>query len=175
MKPEPSRRPKTSSPLTTLAVILGAVLPALLALVLIGTFSSSGSKPKSTPSPDRVTVPLNRVISTLTQHEFRGKVRLIIAGTGQIEGTALSDAFFRYTDDQGQPLDPPQASAFPLKIDGTPATDVSAEPFEYQEDHVYTLIYDAGSDSHAISLGLSDPNARDNTGEFTIDVVPLDD
>jgi hypothetical protein len=163
-----------STPLTTVAVILGAMLPALLALVLITSFASSGSQPKATPSPDTVTVPLNRVISTLTQHDFRGKVRLIIAGTGQVEGTADSDAFYRYTDDQGQPLDPPQPSAFPLKIDGQPATDLAETPLDYQDDHVYTLIYDAGSDSHAISFGLSDSDARDNTGELTIDVVPLD-
>jgi len=174
MKNERPRQLKIAAPWTTLFVVTGAILPALLALLLITSFASSGDKPQVTPSPETVTIPLNRVISTLTLHDFRGKVRLIIAGTGQIEGTAFSDALYRYTDDQGQPLDPPPPSTFPLKIDGRPVHNVTDEPLDYQDDHVYTLIYDAGSDAHALSFGISDTNARDNTGEITIEVVPLD-
>lgn len=174
MKTERTRPSKTAAPWTTIAVILGAVLPVLLALLLITKFSSSGGEAEPTPAPETVIVPLNRVISTLTRHDFRGKVRLIIAGNGQVEGTAFSDAFYRYTDDQGQPLDSPELTPFSLEIDGHPALDLAHTPLDYQADHIYTMIYDAGSDTHAISFALSDPDARDNTGQFTIDVVPLD-
>lgn len=170
--------PASSNPLVSLAVLLGAAVPPLLACLLVVLFVVPGSKStsKKAGTQETVIVQFNRIVPALTQQEYSGKVRLFIEGTGQADQGTYNDAFYRYADAQGQPLDPPQLTTTGLEIDGQRAIDalkLTGTPPDYQSDHAYSMIYDLGSTPRHISFGLADQNARDNTGQFTINVVQL--
>ncbi|MCB0240179.1 MAG: hypothetical protein KDH08_16385, partial [Anaerolineae bacterium] len=96
-----------------------------------------------------------------------------VSGVGQASGTAYSDAFYIYTDGQGNPITPvhpPGPYNYTLWINNGPA-DVFVSPIPaYAPQHVYTFSIAAPGGSLRFAIG--DEGSGDNTGEYTVKVTP---
>jgi hypothetical protein len=164
----------------TLLLVLGSAAPVAIAFFLVA--STNGGNPLdnipdyAAPLTETLVIPVDRAGPTYTAFEYAGKVRLFIEGTGQAAGVGSSDAFYRYADADGLPLEIPQAGLFDLEIDGQRASDVlglSGDPLLYNDDHLYAAIYDAGPRLRRLAFRVSEEAAGDYTGTLTITVVQL--
>lgn len=181
-----TRKDNTRSPLErTVSIMLlaiGSALPFLIAWFLIASTNDDNPLDNITDfessQEETLTVPFNAGAAVRTDLRYRGKVRLIIEGTGQAAGTAYSDGFYLYTDADGTPLKTPLLGEFTLEIDGQDATTamgLADEPLPYRDDHFYTAVYDVGFDLNHIAFRVADPTPDDNTGAYTITVIDIDD
>jgi hypothetical protein len=120
-----------------------------------------------------VTVRFDRALPTYTQHEYSGKVTLLISGTGQAGGNSMSDAFYLFTDEQGNLRNPPQTEAFDLEIDGRRAIitlGLRDNPPMFTANHTYSVSYDVGPTPRRIAFRISDLIVDDNKGMFTVQI-----
>jgi hypothetical protein len=109
--------------LTMLLLIIGSVAPMAIAFILVASTNHGGNPLDKIPDyetlpTETLVVPFDRGEATITQYQYWDKVRIVVEGTGQAGGTAYSDAFYLYTDANGQPLEIPQTAMFDLEIDG---------------------------------------------------------
>jgi hypothetical protein len=184
VNPKRKRQPISTSRITlNLLVIAGAALPVVLAVALISLSGGDGDKTDDPPQPEwrdmreTVIVPFDQDAAVRTQYRYRGRVRLFLSGTGQASGSAYSDALYLYTDDAGNPLDEPRLGEFDLEIDGEHTArqlGLADDPPPLVDDHLYAVIYDVGPEPRRISFRTSDHYLADNTGEYRIDVIQLD-
>jgi hypothetical protein len=166
--------------LMTLLLVLGSAAPVAIAFFLVASTNDDNPLDKipgyETLPSETLVIPFDRGEPTTTEFYYWDKVRLVIEGTGQVAGTAYSDAFYLYTDANGQPLETPQTGMFDLEIDGEraiKALGLTDEPPPYEQKHLYAVIYDAGPRARRITFRISDESAGDNTGALTITVVQL--
>jgi hypothetical protein len=109
------------------------------------------------------------VYSAQTEFRYSGKVLISISGTGQASGTEYTDAFYAFTDYEGNRTNP-RLIGFSLTINGRLARDLISEKQvpPYQEDHIYSFVIDAPGG--ALRFGVDDTATDDNTGSYTIDL-----
>jgi hypothetical protein len=178
-----SQRNPNQSPLqktlTTLLLIIGSVAPMAIAFFLVASTNHGGNPLDKIPDyetlpTETLVVPFDRGEATITQYEYWDNVRIVVEGTGQAGGTAYSDAFYLYTDANGQPLEIPQPAMFDLEIDGQRAIErIEGDPPPYNDAHLYAVLVDAGPRARHLAFRISDEVVGDNTGSFTITVVQL--
>jgi hypothetical protein len=178
----PQRHPNQSplqKTLTTLMLIVGSAAPLAVAFFLVASTNHGGNPLDRVPDyetlpTETLVVPFGRGEATTTQFEYWKNVRIVIEGSGQAGGTAYSDAFYLYTDANGQPLEIPQVAMFDLEIDGQRAIDgIEGDPPPYNRDHLYAVLYDAGPRARHLAFRIADDVVGDNTGAFTITIVEL--
>jgi uncharacterized repeat protein (TIGR01451 family) len=140
------------------------------------TLRHSASEALAEPDITRetVVVPFRSGIGGVqTQQSFSGPVTVTVSGTGQASGTAWSDAFYIYTDFQGNPVPPTHPTThynYTLWINDGPA-DAYVSPIPaYRPDHVYTFPINAPGGRLRFAVG--DELSGDNSGEYTITVTP---
>lgn len=142
-----------------------------------------------TPTPTRVTTPtptpttpapvgetltiyfINGMNSTPTVYSYKGKVTITVSGTGEEAKNKWMDAFYQYTDANGQPITPVHTSTYPgwtLWINGGVADDYVQPIPDYNSSHVYTFTINAPGGT--LSFGIGDTYLKDNTGSLTIKV-----
>jgi serine/threonine protein kinase len=129
--------------------------------------------PTPTPTPqltETLTVPfIDGTSGVSTQYSYSGTVQVTVSGTGQAASTQWSDAFYRYTDRSGNPLNPPDhASCWVMYINSQP-TDTFVSTPTYQSSHSYTFMMTAPGGT--LSFGVCDGVTTDNTGSYTITVT----
>jgi hypothetical protein len=140
-----------------------------------------------TPIPTATNTPLPRVVKpgseTLTVYfkdgatgvstvnDYSGMVTIYAEGTGKASAPQLSDAFYVFTDFNGNPIEPMRFKElynFTLWINGGPA-DEYVEPIPpYNDDHVYEFTIDAPGGKLVFAVG--DVAVADNDGYFTVTV-----
>ena len=102
-----------------------------------------------------------------TKKEYKGPVTITIKGSGQAAGKKYSDAFYIYTDEQGNPITPTRVPVFAtLCINEKPSSEFVQPIPPYSETHMYTVTVNAPG-GH-LTFGVCDDNLSDNTGSFTI-------
>ena len=104
---------------------------------------------------------------THTTKSYTGPITITVSGTGQAAGKKYSDAFYVYTDEQGNPVEPTRVPAFALLcINGQPTDQFVQTIPAYNASHRYTFSFQALGGP--LSFGSCDPDTTDNTGSFTI-------
>lgn len=161
---------------------IGSALPFLIAWFLIASTNDENPLDNipdyEAPQEETLTLPLDRASSVRTVYRYRGKVRVVIEGSGQLGGSAYHDLFYVYTDAAGDPLAVPQLADSAVTINGEPALialDLEDDPLPYNDDHFYTAIYDGGFDLYRLAFKITGSTTEDNTGAFTITVIDIDD
>lgn len=101
-----------------------------------------------------------------TSQSYTGPMTITVSGTGQAQGTMHSDAFYIYTDANGNPVAPSHHSYATLCINGHPV-DQFVQPIPpYSSDHTYKLTINAPGGP--LTFGVCDSILTDNSGSFTI-------
>jgi hypothetical protein len=107
-----------------------------------------------------------------TENHYSGLVTMIVQGTGQAGGTARSDAFYVFTDNNGEniePIHPKDFYNFTLWINGEPA-DTLVDPIPpYNADHVYEFTIKAPGGRLVFAVG--DVYVVDNDGYYTVQIL----
>jgi hypothetical protein len=107
-----------------------------------------------------------------TENYYSGPVTILVQGTGQAGSTALSDAFYVFTDNNGQSVEPQHFTDFynfTLWINGEPA-DTLVDPIPpYNADHVYEFTILAPGGRLVFAVG--DVYLSDNEGYYTIQML----
>jgi hypothetical protein len=166
--------------LMALLLVVGSAMPVAIAFFLVASTTDDNPLDKipdyETLPSETLVVPFDRGEPTTTEFYYWDKVRLVIEGTGQAAGSAYGDAFYLYTDANGQPLEIPQIGMSDLEIDGEralKALGLTDDPPPYEPKHLYAVIYAAGPRARRIAFRISDESVGDNTGALTITVVQL--
>lgn len=128
------------------------------------------------PGGETVIVPLTSLQPILTTGTYQGVVTLLVSGSGQVNGTQVSDAFYTYLDGNQQPRTPPMIEFyFVLELDGQNAQtrlNITQDALPYSSEHTYLLRYDVGSTLRHIALRTADSVVTDNTGQLEVTVLP---
>jgi hypothetical protein len=168
------------------AIILGAFILLSVCVggfflttntVLHGLLSGNASAATRTATPstcvstEELRAPFSRGVNGVTsQQSYSGHVRITVSGTGQAAGSAYSDAFYLYTDDNGSPISPASPDDFVLTINGQPASYLipGGDIPTYSLDHVYP--FEIAAPEGKLSFGVNDGYSTDNTGAFSISI-----
>lgn len=174
--------------------ILWFVTGALITLVSGFAGYTVGEKAQPIPQPERVipaepaavsssqtvgetvTISFTAAAPVSTVNAYEGVVTLVITGTGRMNGAQTGDAFYTFTDQNQNQLQPPFMQAdFTLTLNGRNgylALDLMNHPLPYSATHTYIVAYDTGQTLRPITFGLSDPGLSDNTGSLTVLILP---
>ena len=121
------------------------------------------------PNTEIIQVPYpGGIWAVQTQNSYAGTTRVNVSGIGQSSGTAYTDAFYLFTDGEGNKITPEHPTDWILAIDGDfahyliPSQEIPA----YNEDHTYTFIVNAPGGK--LTFGVRDGYAADNTGRYIV-------
>lgn len=104
-----------------------------------------------------------------TNHVYTGDVRIRVTGHGRASGTSDSDAFYIYTDWDGNAVTPFLANEFGLHVNGRPAQ--SYETPAYNSSHAYEFTLFGGSEPRRLAFSFGDLHTSDNAGSLTVTVT----
>lgn len=112
------------------------------------------------------------VTGVSTENQYSGPVTVLVLGTGQASGAQKSDAFYVFTDLNGENIEPMLYTDFynfALWINGEPA-DTLVDPIpSYNADHVYVFTIKAPGGRLVFAVG--DVYVVDNDGYYTIMIL----
>jgi len=107
-----------------------------------------------------------------TESLYSGYVTIIVQGTGRASGAQKSDAFYVFTDFNGESIKPmryAELNNFTLWINGEPA-DMFVDPIPpYNSDHVYEFTIKAPDGKLVFAVG--DVYVADNDGYYTVQIL----
>jgi hypothetical protein len=116
---------------------------------------------------ERLTVPFTAgEAGVQTVNSYSGRVMVTVWGTGQAAGTQWSDAFYIFTDYDGNPVEPWHMPGFILWINGSPVDDFVRWIPPYNPLHVYMFLINVPEG--LLNFGVGDLGVGDNTGEYQI-------
>ena len=121
------------------------------------------------PNTEIIQVPyLGGIWAVQTQNPYTGTTLVNVSGIGQSSGTAYTDAFYLFTDGEGNKVTPEHPTDWILAIDGDFAHYLipNQEMPPYNEDHTYTFIVNAPGGK--LTFGVRDGYAADNTGRYIV-------
>jgi hypothetical protein len=138
---------------------------------IVTVAATSTSSPSTTaplcPNTEIINVPYQGGIwAVQTQNSYAGTTRVTVSGIGQSSGTAYTDAFYQFTDGEGNHVAPEYPTDWILTIDGDFARDLIPDQDipAYNEDHTYTFAINAPGGK--LTFGVRDGYAADNTGRY---------
>lgn len=124
---------------------------------------------------EKLTVPfVNGDLGAHTVNSYSGRVLVKVRGIGQAAGTAWSDAFYIFTDGEGNPVAPVHPTEWfnwTLWINGGPVDAFVNSIPPYNPDHVYVFHIDVPGGP--LSFAVGDSYTIDNTGEYRIAIKDL--
>lgn len=163
-----------------LVAILGGVIVAMIAGE--GRFAPQPTPPfvgavLSLPTQEATACFINETIvvpfnsgstGVHSQNSYAGTVHVAVFGKGQSAGTQYTDAFYMFTDSEGNPITPYYPNDWILTINGNLANYLIANQQvpSYRDDHTYTFDIDAPGGT--LLFGVRDGYPQDNTGSYTI-------
>lgn len=109
-----------------------------------------------------------------TTKAYSGLTAVAVMGTGQASGSQWSDAFYIFTDYDGNPVEPYHPMEFynwMLWINGGPADNFVSPIPPYNPEHVYVFTITAPGGPLTFAVG--DAGTYDNIGEYQIGVRDL--
>jgi hypothetical protein len=123
---------------------------------------------------ETLTVPFRLgVAGVMTAIKYRGQVAVTVSGVGQAAGSQWSDAFYIYTDGNGNPITPWHPTEYynwTLWINGGPA-DYLVNPIPpYSPHHLY--IFNLTVPGGPLTFAVGDTLTDDNTGEYRVIIRP---
>jgi hypothetical protein len=153
---------------TAKPIVVFFVIVAILGLPTI----TIASQPQGGVTKETLTVPFtNGTAGVQTGNSYSDRVLVKVRGIGQASGAEWSDAFYIFTDVEGNPIEPYHPEGFTLWINGVPA-DVFVDPIpSYKPNHVHTFKMDAPGGP--LTFGVGDWGIDDNTGGYEIVVWDL--
>jgi uncharacterized repeat protein (TIGR01451 family) len=123
---------------------------------------------------ETVSVPFAGGLSAFTTSgAYTGDVTLIVSGVGQAAGAKYSDAFYVFTDENGDPITPWHSTLqynWVMWINGQHAENLipDRQVPAYRGDHIYTFPIDAPGGN--LTFGVGDTGTGDNTGSYTVTI-----
>lgn len=152
-------------------IVFVFVLAAVLSLPAI----TMAGQPGSGATSETLIVPFeNGVEGVQTVSSYSGRVLVKVTGIGQASGAEWSDAFYIFTDSDGNPIEPYHPTEwfnFTLWINGGPADSLVNPIPSYKPNHTYLFRIDAPGGPLTFAVG--DSGVDDNTGEYEIVVRDL--
>jgi hypothetical protein len=146
------------------------VVPVTRIATVVATYTPS--QPTNTPlcpNAEIVNVPyLGGIWAVETQNSYEGTTMVTVSGIGQSSGTAYTDAFYLFTDGEGNKVTPEHPTDWILTINGDfahyliPNQQIPA----YNDDHTYT--FTISPPGGKLTFGVSDGYAADNTGRYIL-------
>ena len=121
------------------------------------------------PDTESIHVPyLGGIWAVQTQNSYAGTTMVNVSGIGQSSGTAYTDAFYLFTDGEGNRVTPEHPTDWILTINGDFAHYLipNQEIPVYNEDHTYTFTIIAPGGK--LTFGVRDGYAADNTGRYIV-------
>ena len=153
---------------------------ALLVLLLTGNVWAAGSAQESMAgttqggvTSESLTVPFRLgAAGAQTTNSYGGRTQVKVRGTGQASNTEWSDAFYIFTNAQGDPVDPYHPEDwFMLWINGVPVDAFVDRIPPYNPDHVY--VFQISAPEGPLTFAVGDYGVGDNAGEYQIVVRDL--
>ena len=124
---------------------------------------------------EALTVPfVDGDVGVQTVNSYDGRVLVKVRGIGQASGSEWSDAFYIFTDYDGNPVEPWHPTEWfnwTLWVNGGPV-DAFVDPIPpYNPDHVY--VFHIPVPEGPLTFAVGDAGIGDNTGEYQIVVRDL--
>lgn len=139
-------------------------------VTVVATYTpSQSSHTPICPNTEILTAPyLGGIWAAQTQNLYAGTIRVTVSGTGQSSGTAYTDAFYLFTDGEGNKVTPEHPTDWILTINGDFAHYLirDQEIPAYNEDHTYTFTINAPGGK--LTFGVRDGYSADNTGRYIV-------
>jgi hypothetical protein len=103
-----------------------------------------------------------------TYNTYSGSVAVTVSGTGQAAGSAYNDAFYIFTNGDGENIPPEHPDEWILTINSNLAHSMipNQQVPAYNSDHVYSFRIKAPAG--VLVFGIKDGFAGDNTGTLSI-------
>jgi hypothetical protein len=104
-----------------------------------------------------------------TNNSYSGQVLITVSGSGQASGAEYTDAFYTFTDFEGNEVFP-YVYGFYLMINGKRADEFipGRQVPPYSADHVYSFSIEAPGG--VLSFGVDDEYTADNAGSYQVEV-----
>jgi hypothetical protein len=143
------------------------VMFLLVLAILSLPVTAMADQPEGFLNRERLTVPFTAGEAGVpTVNSYSGWVMVTVWGTGQAAGTQWSDAFYIFTDYDGNPVEPWHMAGFILWINGGPVDDYVRWIPPYNPLHFYTFLIKVPEGP--INFGVGDLGLGDNTGEYQL-------
>jgi hypothetical protein len=150
------------------------VLLVIAALLLVPLTSAEG-KAQGGRTVERLSVPFtNGNIGVQTLNSFKGLVLVKVSGIGQASGTQWSDAFYVFTDYDGNPMEPwhpKEEFNFTLWINGGPVDAFLDQIPPYNPRHIY--VFQIKVPQGPLTFAVGDAYTIDNSGQYQVVVRDL--
>ncbi|MDP3900686.1 MAG: Kazal-type serine protease inhibitor domain-containing protein [bacterium] len=104
----------------------------------------------------------------VTEKSYKGIVKVVVSETGQSSGTSLSDAYYIYTNYDGEAVTPFDAREFGLYVNGQRIKNIWPQP--YRSDHVYSFQLALGGSYQKIKFSIGDGYTADNSGQLILKI-----
>ncbi len=103
-----------------------------------------------------------------TNNTYSGTIEVTVSGTGQAAGSAYTDAFYLFTDGEGENIPPAHIDESILTINSSLAYTMipNERRPSYNADHVYSFEIEAPDG--VLVFGIKDGYATDNSGTLYI-------
>lgn len=156
---------------TTKLIVVLLVIATLLLLPM----TSAAGKAKGGRTTERLTVPFEYGnIGVQTLNSFSGLVLVKVSGIGQASGTQWSDAFYVFTDYDGNPMEPwhpEEFFNFTLWINGGPVDAFLDQIPPYNPRHIY--VFQIKVPPGPLTFAVGDAYTIDNRGQYQVVVRGL--
>jgi hypothetical protein len=147
----------------------------LIAAILLLPATPAAGKARNMRIVERLTVPFESGhIGVQTVHSFSGQVLVKVSGIGQASGTQWSDAFYVFTDYDGNPMEPWHPEEwfnFTLWINGGPVDAFLEEIPPYNPRHIY--VFQIKVPAGPLTFAVGDAYTIDNSGQYKLVVRGL--
>jgi hypothetical protein len=99
-----------------------------------------------------------------TTNTYSGKIEVTVSGTGQAAGSAYTDAFYLFTDGEGENIPPNPIDESILTINSNLAYTMIPNKVRpaYQADHIYS--FEIKAPGGVLVFGIQDGYTADNAG-----------
>jgi hypothetical protein len=118
-----------------------------------------------------IQVPFNKGITGVTtSNAYSGTIEVTVSGSGQAAGSAYTDAFYLFTDGEGENIPPKPIDESILTINSNLAYRMIPNERRpaYQVDHVYS--FDIKAPGGVLVFGIQDGYTADNFGALSINL-----
>jgi len=147
----------------------------VIVTVLILPVTAVAGKAEGGRTNETLIVPfVNGNLGVQTVNTYSGRILVKVRGIGQASGTQWSDAFYVFTDYDGNPIEPwhpEEEYNFTLWINGGVVDAFLDKIPPYNPDHVYVIQIDVPEGPLTFAVG--DAYTIDNAGEYQIVVRDL--
>jgi len=145
----------------------------LLATIMFSSGCGPGNHAETPPMQEILTVDFKSgTQGILTKNTYSDPIAIQVEGIGQASGTEWSDAFYIYSDSDGNPIQPWHPTEFynwSLWINSEPVDALVSSIPAYSSSHIYVFIVDAPGGQLTFAVG--DTGTDDNSGSYTISIL----